>query len=142
MPVGEFRTAPYWLDAAPLSDFEPSDIPERADVAIVGAGYTGLSAAITLARQGRQVLVFDAGLPGDGASTKNAGNVSRTLKKSFPELEQKFGTEKAAAYYREAGNAFEFLKALLVKERIECQAQWGGRFYAAHSPRAYESLAR
>jgi glycine/D-amino acid oxidase-like deaminating enzyme len=142
MLAREFRTAPYWIDAAPLSDLKPSEIPARADVAIIGAGYTGLSAALTLARQGRQVLVFDAGLPGDGASTKNAGNVSRTLKKSFPELEHKFGTEKAAAYYREAGNAFEFLKALLVKERIECQAQWDGRFYAAHSPRAYESLAR
>lgn len=138
----DFKTTPYWLEAAPLAVSEPEEIPTRADVAIVGAGYTGLSAALTLARGGRAVVVIDAGLPGDGASTKNAGNVSRTLKKSFSELEHKFGAEKAAAYYREGGKAFEFLKELLAKEQIDCQAQWGGRFYAAHSPKAYDALAR
>ena len=138
----DFKATPYWLEAAPLSDSEPGEMPPRTDVAIVGAGYTGLSAAVTLARRGREILVLEAGLPGDGASTKNAGNVTRTLKKSFSELEHKFGAEKAAAYYREGGNAFEFLRELLVKERIECQDRWDGRFYAAHSPKAYEALAR
>jgi glycine/D-amino acid oxidase-like deaminating enzyme len=138
----DFKTTPYWLEAAPLSESPASEVPKQADVAIVGGGYTGLSAALTLARAGRDVVVLDAGLPGDGASTKNAGNVSRTLKKSFSELEHKFGNQKAAAYYREGGNAFEFLKELLVKEQIDCQAQWHGRFYAAHSPKAYEGLAR
>ena len=138
----DFRTTPYWLDAAPLAESEPEEIPTRADVAIVGAGYTGLSAALTLARGGRDVAVIDADLPGNGASTKNAGNVSRTLKKSFSELEHKYGAEKAAAYYREGGKAFEFLKEFLVREQIDCQARWEGRFYAAHSPKAYEALAR
>jgi len=138
----DFKTTPYWLEAAPLAEAEPADLPARVDVAIVGAGYTGLSAALTLARGGRDVVAIDAGAPGDGASTKNAGNVSRILKKSFPELEHKYGAEKAADYYREGGKAFEFLKELLVREQIDCEARWEGRFYAAHSPKAYEALAR
>ena len=46
-----------------------------ADVVIVGAGYTGLAAALTLARAGRDVIVVDAGVPGFGASTRNGGQV-------------------------------------------------------------------
>ena len=55
------------------------------DVVIVGAGYTGLSAALTLARAGRSVQVFDRMRPGEGASTRNGGIASGNLRPTYDE---------------------------------------------------------
>src|SRR4051812_19228313 len=49
-----YQDKPYWWEAAPRPDLPPVAPPARADVAIVGSGYTGLTAAIELARGGRQ----------------------------------------------------------------------------------------
>src|SRR5687767_15199919 len=67
---------PFWLRDAPLRTAPPAQVlPRCCDVAVIGAGYTGLSAALTLARRGRDVLVLDALEPGSGASTRNGGQV-------------------------------------------------------------------
>ena len=58
------RDEPYWWDDAPLTTEPPAALPQRTDVAVIGAGYTGLSAALTLARAGRSVVVLEAGVPG------------------------------------------------------------------------------
>ncbi len=56
----------FWWTAAPLRTLKELPVPPAADVVIVGAGYTGLSAAIRLARAGRSVHVFDRDHPGEG----------------------------------------------------------------------------
>ena len=74
---------PYWLeqlDAAPLLSERP---PLNIDVLIVGAGYTGLSAAINTARGGRSTVLVDAEDPGFGCSTRNGGQVSTSVKPSL-----------------------------------------------------------
>ena len=55
----DFKAQPYWWDAAPLAN-ENTDLPGRADVAIIGAGYTGLHAAIRTARAGLATVVVNA----------------------------------------------------------------------------------
>ena len=70
-------------------------------MAIVGSGYTGLRAALTLARAGRSVAVFDKERPGHGASRRNAGFLGRTLKKSYVDLKAAKGVAYATAIYRD-----------------------------------------
>lgn len=138
-----FTTDPYWWDAAPR---EPADgdavPPARADVAIVGSGHTGLAAALTLARAGRSVVVFEADAPGYGASTRNAGYVGRTLYAKFGKLEKRYGTARAVALSREGIAANDFVSDLIEREQLACHYVRNGRFVAAETPRDYDIMAK
>ena len=71
----DFKDTPYWWEAAP-PDLEGDAPPqEEVDVAVIGSGYTGMSAALELAREGLRVLVMDAERFGEGASTRSGGMV-------------------------------------------------------------------
>ena len=96
------RNEPYWWEAAPPTTLPRQNVPGRCDVAIVGAGYTGLSAALTLARAGRNVQVFDRMRPGEGASTRNGGIASGNLRPGHGELTKKFGAAAADAILLES----------------------------------------
>ncbi len=75
----DFKATPYWWDAAPRPVLPETPLPATADVVVIGSGNVGLSAALTLARGGRDTLVLDADEIGHGASSRNAGYVGRTL---------------------------------------------------------------
>jgi len=83
----DFREHPYWRDALPAQEYTSTAdaIPRSADVVVVGAGLTGVSAAWELANAGRDVVALDAGEPGAGASSRNAGMLGRYFKHSFGE---------------------------------------------------------
>jgi len=76
----DFTDAPYWWEAAPPSKSAVPAAPDRVEVAIVGAGYCGLSAALELRRHGVGVLVMDAARIGHAASSLNGGMVAGSLK--------------------------------------------------------------
>jgi glycine/D-amino acid oxidase-like deaminating enzyme len=136
------RNEPYWWEAAPPSHLAQAGLSSRCDVAIVGAGYTGLSAALTLARGGRSVQVFDRMRPGEGASTRNGGIASGSLRHSFAEHERRFGRERAEGIDREGKLAREDLARFIAEEKIDCDFKLTGRFTGASHPKDYESLAR
>ena len=91
------KLTPYWWESAPRPETDQADIPGTADVGIVGAGFAGMTAALTLARAGRSVVVFDAMRAGEGASSRNGGICSGNIKFSFPALIDKFGLDRAKA---------------------------------------------
>ncbi len=75
--TADFKNQPYWWDRAPPVPVVSAGVPGSTDVAIVGSGLTALSAALTLLRAGRKVVVFDSEDPGFGASRRNAGYLGR-----------------------------------------------------------------
>jgi glycine/D-amino acid oxidase-like deaminating enzyme len=136
------KNAVFWWEEAPLAALERKPVPPTADVAIVGAGYTGLGAAIRLARAGRSVQVFDKQHPGEGASTRNGGITSGNLRPGYAELVRRFGETRASAILAEAKAAREDLYRFIAEEKIECDFAISGRFSGASAHRDYERLAR
>jgi len=136
----DFKAAPFWWEAAPRPELAEKPLPERVDVAIVGSGYTGLSAALTLARAGRSVLVLERDALGFGASSRNAGYVGRTFKHSFNKLAESRGLDHAVAIYRELQAAFDHVLRLIETEKIDCALRRCGRLIVANKPRHYGQI--
>jgi len=137
------KFTPWWWEAAPLREKSEPTLPANADVAIVGAGYSGLSAALTLARAGRQVVVVDAEAPGYGASSRNGGQCgSGNQKFTAAELIATHGEKKARELVAEGLAALQYLGDFIEEEGIECHFSRVGRFRGAAIPRHYENLAR
>lgn len=139
--AADFKLEPHWWDAAPRPAMEPSPLPARVDVAIVGSGITGLNAARHLARAGRHVAVLDRGILGIGASSRNAGYVGRTFKHSFGQLLKKHGAPYATIVYRELQAAFNSVSETVRTEGIDCHLKVCGRYIMAASPAQYERIA-
>ena len=136
------KNAPIWWEDAPPVSIAPKPVASSCDVAIVGAGYTGLSAAITLARAGREVQVFDKMRAGEGASSRNGGIASGNLRPSLSQMIRRFGRERAIAMQVEAKVAREDLVQFIAQESIDCDFKLTGRFTGASSPDQYDKLRR
>ena len=136
------QSFPYWWEQASPPTPPQLAVAPRSDVVIVGAGYTGLSAALTLARAGWSVQVFDRQRPGEGASTRNGGIASGNLRPSYRQMQRKFGAARATALQEEAKAAREDLIDFIRREAIDCDFQLSGRFTGAAKASDYETLAR
>ena len=112
----------------------------EADVVIVGAGYTGLSCALTLAEAGRAVIVLEAGEIGHGASGRNGGQVIPGLKHDPDDLVARFGRSRGEALVRLVGEAADRVFSMIAKHRINCAAQQCGWIQPAHSAAAAETI--
>ncbi len=141
-PRAADKSTPYWWEAAPVGPAPDQPLAPKTDVAILGAGYTGLSAALTLARAGRSVTVFDAMNPGEGASSRNGGITSGSIRPAFATLKRKFGAKTALEIEAESKRAREFLYAFLREEGVSCDFQHTGLFRAALGHDQYDDMAR
>ncbi|MEO1469532.1 MAG: FAD-binding oxidoreductase [Pseudomonadota bacterium] len=140
--AGDFRPSPYWLDGLPPVPPLDDAPPASAEVVVVGAGYTGLNAALQTARAGRATVVLDAVAPGAGCSARNGGHVSTSIKPSLDALTRRFGAGRARAIRAEGPAALDWLERFVGEEGIDCAFRRSGRFHAAHSPAHYDRLAR
>jgi glycine/D-amino acid oxidase-like deaminating enzyme len=137
-----FKAAPWWWEAAEPADAPPAALPEEVEVAIIGGGYTGLSAALTLGRLGMRATVIEAERIGFGASSRNGGMVSGGLKLAKTDLARKVGAERADRILREAAGSLAFLEETLAREGIACHYRRTGRFLAAWTGAHYAAMAR
>jgi len=138
------KQTPYWWEtlAASASGPPPTELPQRADVAVVGGGYTGLSAARTLAAAGASVVVLEGRTVGWGASSRNGGQVLTGGKLGAPELLRRFGRERARRLHRASLDAIDFVERLVQNEGIDCGFARVGHLDAAAKPSHFASLER
>jgi glycine/D-amino acid oxidase-like deaminating enzyme len=139
--VPEARFEPYWWAAAAPVRLAAAPPASRYDVAVIGAGFTGMRAALELARAGRSVVVLDPEPAGSGAARRNAGYLGRVLKKSLPTLIAKLGEAQGIAIYRELGEAFTGTVDFITREGIDCKLMRHGRYIAATSTAHYDAMA-
>jgi glycine/D-amino acid oxidase-like deaminating enzyme len=142
-----FKASPYWWEAWRPNADGSADLPARADVAIVGAGYGGLATALELRRAGTAVVVIEANEFGSGASSRNGGAVSGgiNLGKGLSgrrSADQGELAREAAAMRRDAADSLLLLEEIIAREQIECCYECKGRFVGAYTPRHYDDLAR
>lgn len=138
----DFKALPYWWEQTPRPRLTEAPLPRRVDVAVVGSGYSGLCAALEIARGGRSVLVLDAEDVGWGCSSRNGGQISTSVKPGYDVLSRRYGSAVAAGILREGQTALAWIGDFVAREGIDCDFAVPGRFHAAHSARAYERLAR
>jgi glycine/D-amino acid oxidase-like deaminating enzyme len=116
------------------------DAGRRFDVAVLGAGYTGLSAARQLARAGATVAVFERGRVGEGASSRNAGQVLTGLKLEPAALIARYGQARARELFAISRNAMAELEHVIADEHIECDLARAGHIQAAAKPSHYRAF--
>ena len=137
------KTTPYWWDTAgPPPEADAAPLPERVEVAVIGSGYTGLNAALRTARGGRETLVLEAETPGWGCSTRNGGQISTCIKPSLDTLARRFDADTARRIHAEGRASLAHMGTLIADEGIDCGLRVSGRFFSAHTPRAFEAMAR
>ncbi len=127
-----YREVCMWQEQVPRPASPPADLPDRADVVVIGAGYCGLGAARTAAAAGASVVVLDKEPLGWGSSSRNGGMVIPELHASPKQLAKRYGS-LAHRLYAEVEEAFDHTEMLVAE--IDCDYQRTGQLYLAHSPR-------
>lgn len=138
----DYKEQPFWWDLTPRPAHMDAVLPTAVDTLIIGAGYTGLSAAIETARGGHTTLVLDAQDVGWGCSTRNGGQISEGIKPTYSVLEKRHGRDLALALLKEGQASRQWTEDFINDENIECNFESVGRFHAAHNSSQFEKLAK
>nr|WP_218014907.1 FAD-binding oxidoreductase [Pseudoroseomonas rhizosphaerae] len=137
------RMLPYWLDTAPpFAGAEPGPAEGSVDVAVIGGGFTGLSAALHLARKGASVALLEAARVMGAASGRNGGHVNNGTAHDFAGLVQALGLDHARRLYHAFDAAVDTVERIAREERIDCDFRRCGKIKLAAKPAHYEKIAR
>jgi glycine/D-amino acid oxidase-like deaminating enzyme len=130
-----------WAATAPAAPQTPALAESlKVDVAIVGAGYTGLSTALHLAERGVSVCVLEANEPGWGASGRNGGQVNPTLKYDPDQLVQMYGAERAEPLINTVSNSADLVFNLIERHGIDCAPTRKGWMQVSYSEKGVAGL--
>ena len=131
----------YWHTTVQMpDDSNLTSIPAKVDVAVIGGGYTGLSAARTLAKQGVTVAVLEANTIGWGASSRNGGMVLTGLKLGMQTVMAKYGREIAKRLFQCSLDSIDKVEQVIKEENIDCGFARYGHLLTANKPKHYEAL--
>lgn len=135
-----------WADTAPIgADYPKLQGRQRSDVVIIGGGFTGLSAALALAKRGVSTCLLEAESIGWGASGRNGGQVIPGLKYDPDELIKRYGEERGQRMIDISGDNANVVFDLIKHHHIDCDAQQHGWIQPAvthASLKAIESRAK
>ena len=134
----------YWNDSLPaLPGAAAPALPAQVDVAIVGGGFTGLSAALALARRGARVVVLEAGATvAPEASGRNGGHVNNGLAVDYADVAARVGVDQARAWYHAYDDAVDTVDRLVQEERIDCDFLRHGKLKLATKAYQMDALHR
>ena len=132
----------YWHTTTqmPGSSNTIPPLPNKADVAVIGGGYTGLSAALTLAKKGVSVAVLEAETIGWGASSRNGGMTLTGLKLPMQSVFKKFGRDTAKQLFQCSLDSVSAVERIVKEEKIDCGFARYGHLLTANKPRHYQAL--
>ena len=131
----------YWhttVEMPNASNLTP--LPTKVDVAVIGGGYTGLSAARTLAKRGISAAVLEANTIGWGASSRNGGMVLTGLKPGMQTVLKKYGREIARKLFQCSLDAIDTVEQIVEEEKIDCGFARYGHLLTANKPTHYTAL--
>src|SRR5215210_4403029 len=131
-----------WSDQVELPRCPAAPLPSTTDVAVIGGGYTGLSAARELARSGTDVTVLERYHVGWGASSRNGGFVLQGYKPEMEELARMVGPGRAREMVQLTLEAMQLLESLIAEEGIDCDFSHCGALTLAAKPGHLPSLAQ
>lgn len=114
------RYTPFWTDATPAPSLGAKTLPPAADVAVVGAGVTGLAAARRLAAAGREVVVLEAGALGAGASAVNGGMTTFGLKIAAQQAIARYGQRLGRELWQASLDSIDLVERIVAEEAIDC----------------------
>jgi glycine/D-amino acid oxidase-like deaminating enzyme len=133
----------YWLDSStPGPDRSRSEVGGRVDVAVVGAGLTGTSAALHLARKGAKVAVLESETVGWGASGRNGGMATTGLSIGFRAAIDRYGVAAARDMFLSYNDAIDSVEKLVAEEGIDCDFARTGKLNLAAKPAHFEGMRR
>lgn len=138
MPVQQI----YWHTTThmPGEDNTITPLPEKVDVAIIGGGYTGLSAALALAKRGVHVIVLEAETIGWGASSRNGGMTLTGLKLGMKTVQKRYGRELAKRLFQYSLDSIDTVEEIIKEENIDCGFARYGHLLAANKPQHFDAL--
>ena len=139
MPIQQI----YWHTTVQMPDeSNPAPVPEKVDVAVIGGGFTGLSAARTLAKRGVKVAVLEAHTIGWGASSRNGGMTLTGLKPSMHTVIKQYGREVARRLFQCSLESVDTVEQVVREESIDCGFARRGHLLTANKPKHYEELEK
>jgi glycine/D-amino acid oxidase-like deaminating enzyme len=136
------RTHNFWLETVTMPPATAGDLPAKVDVAILGAGFTGLSAARVLAKRGVRVAVLEANTIGWGASSRNGGMVLTGLKLSVESLAKRYGMELTRRMYAASLASIDLVEGIVAEENIECDFSRCGHLEVACKQAHFDTYAQ
>ncbi len=136
------KTTTFWADDYPRPTNLPiaTELPNETDVAIIGGGYTGLSAARTLAKSGTSVVVLERETIGWGASSRNAGITGCSIKAGMPTIFKRYGKEYGLKFWQASLDMLELIKELNAEEGIDFDWHQNGDLGLAFKPSHFDEM--
>ena len=133
----------YWLTTTEMPKANvAAPLPETVDVAVIGAGFTGLSAALTLVKRGVKVAVLEGESIGWGASSRNGGMVLTGLKLGVNQLIAEYGREKTQRMYAASLASIDCVEQIVREEGIECDFARCGHLEVACKQKHFDDYER
>jgi glycine/D-amino acid oxidase-like deaminating enzyme len=137
----DYRETPLWWDDTSFPTVDESALPATADVVVVGAGFTGLTAAARMASHGKHTVVVDSAALGEGASGRNAGMIHAGVRRDIAFLERKHGAA-GKALHDASVEAYAFVARTAAAAAPDAHYTQSGWLHLAHRASRMKGLRK